>query len=201
MTQKLHALPRIANRLPTAVTASLTSWTKGANSLAVILALLAGVQVTLIQVVVQAGELPQNATTRALKWFMYAGVFVDLGGAASAVAIVNIVATASITARSLAITDGDSLPRHVLMGGSIDDRNINLLKEDNETALLRAFGLSSKFEWIGFHMLLSFLIGSLFIVISLCIWIYITESRAVFASLVPLVPLTLFPIVFLFVAD
>ncbi len=165
------------------------------------LALFAGVQASLIQVVVQTEGLPGGDTTKALKWFMYAGVFVDLGGAASAVAIVNMAATASIIARSRAITDPRSLPRHVLKGGYIDDYDPTLLNEDRETHLLQSFGLSRRFEWIGLHMLFSFVIGSLFLVISLCIWIYLTEPTAIFASLVPLVPLTLFPTFFVLIPD
>ncbi|KAG8771632.1 hypothetical protein FRC15_003301 [Serendipita sp. 397] len=177
--------------LPVAVASSLTSWTKGANSLAVIMALLAGVQVGLVQLVAQNESLPNDVTTRTLRWFMYAGVLIDLGGTASAIAIVVTSTAAVAAARDKIILEEDSLPHKVLKGDPIPEI---LLTEERETELLEEFGIPRTFKLLGWHMLISFITGSLFIAISLCIWIWKTESSVIFGTLVPLVLITLSPV-------
>jgi hypothetical protein len=130
-------------------------------------------------------------TWRVLRWFMYAGVFVDLGGTASAIAIVNMASSAPVTARSLAIQDVNSLPREILTeGNSIP---ASLLLETNEMSLLREFGMSTRWAIAGWHMWISFTFGSIFIVTSL--WIWLTESTGVAAALMPIVLPTLYPII------
>ncbi|CAG8545201.1 1283_t:CDS:2 [Acaulospora colombiana] len=137
---------------------SINSWVKGANSLAVVVsnlvssdwihtdglktALFAAVQVSLVQIVVSYEDAGNNVTWNTLRWFMYAGVLTDLGGTASAIAIVNMLSSATITARSKAIEVMDSAPRKVMDGLPIDP---NLFTDSQEVQLLREFGVSSAF--------------------------------------------------------
>lgn len=183
-------------KLPQAVQASLGSWTKGANSLAVIMVLFAGVQMTLIQLVIQQDqsardEFQANPTGepfsdptqtlpwRVMRWFMYAGVAIDLGGTASSVSLINMASAGPIVSRTNALRDPHCFSRKVIEGEPIKKE---LLLDAQEVVLLRQFGLSKWFNRVAWHMLLSFVFGSLCLLISLCIWIWITEpSTLVFA--------------------
>jgi hypothetical protein len=123
---------------------------------------------------------------------MYAGVFVDLGSTASAIAIVNMASSAAVTSRSLAIRK-DSLPRRILMGVEVIDPD--LLQEANEMQLLHEFGMSRGWKIAGWHMWISFILGSICIFTSLAIWIWLTESTGVAAALMPIVLPSLYPII------
>ncbi|KAG8805669.1 hypothetical protein FRC17_005391 [Serendipita sp. 399] len=113
------------------------------------MALLAGVQVGLVQLVAQSDSLPDDATSRALRWFMYAGVLIDLGGTASAIAIVVTSTAATAAARDRIISDKDCLPHRVLNGELIPDL---LLREERETELLEEFGIPGTFKILGWHI-------------------------------------------------
>jgi len=177
--------------------------------------LFAGVQITLIQLVIQEDQQAQQAAAgdptfdinsdptqslpwRVMRWFMYAGVLVDLGGTASAIAIVNMSSAAPIMARTVALRNPDSLPRRVLEGEPVDKA---LLMDDQEPLLLRQFGLSKWFNRVGWHMLISCVLGSLFILTSLCIWIWVREPTPVAAALMPVVLIAIVPICFVALGD
>jgi hypothetical protein len=206
----------LSDKLPLSVQASVESWHKGASSLAVIVsaflqgpstsyrktdklvdcfqtALFAAVQISLIQTVIQYQNLGDTVPWRFLRWFMYAGVFVDLGGTASAIAIVNMASSASVTARSWAIRKKNSLPSKILLEGEAIDPD--LLEEANEMQLLRKFGMSRRWAIAGWHMWISFTLGSIFIFTSLAIWIWLTETTGVAAALMPIILPSLYPII------
>jgi hypothetical protein len=181
---------------------------------------------------------------RVLAWFTYAGVMTDLGGTASAIAVVNMTSCAPINARTRAITCPDSLPRRLLEGKAMrrekektkiqgggeqvhrlgrvneheqghdekehhdrDDANLiteidqYLLLGDNEMNLLTEFGMSKRFPIVGWHMLLSFLIGSIFIFTSISIWVWLNEPKAVAIALMPVVVLTIWPVIYTVIVD
>jgi hypothetical protein len=177
--------------------------------------LFAGVQMTLVQLVIQQDQQvqqtigtdpalsinsdpTQSLPWRVMRWFMYAGVLVDLGGTASAIAIVNMSSAAPIMARTAALRELDSLPRKVLDGEPIKRE---LLMDDQEIILLRQFGVSKWFNRVGWHMLISFMFGSLFILISLCIWVWVREPTPVAAALMPVVVIAIVPVYFVGFGD
>ncbi|PVG03733.1 hypothetical protein CPB86DRAFT_821832 [Serendipita vermifera] len=181
-------------RLPHAVQASINSWVKGANSLAVVTALFAAVQVSLVQIVVSYDNADDSVKWNVLRWFMYAGVLIDLGGTASAIAIVNMLSSGTISARSKAIETKESAPRKVMDGRPIE---AHLFTDSQEMQLLREFGVSTAFAKVGWHMLLSFMCGSVFIFISLLLWIGLTEPRVILWAVLPIALVALFPVMFI----
>lgn len=148
----------------------------------------------LAQLVVEDESTHQSVAWRTLRWFTYAGVFIDLGGTASAIAIVNMACNAPIVARTMAIGRKDSIARRVLLELPIEQR---LLYNSNEMELLRQFGMSKRWHITGWHMVISFILGSLFIFTSLSLWVWLTESIEVAACLMPVVTIVICPIVFL----
>jgi hypothetical protein len=150
--------------------------------------------VSLVQIVVSYENAGNNVAWLTLRWFMYAGVLVDLGGTASAIAIVNMLSSGTITARSKAIMFPDSLPRQVIDGIPLE---AGLFMDSREMELLREFGISSVFPKVGWHMLLSFVFGSLFIFVSLLLWIGLTEPGSVTWAVLPIAIIALFPVMFI----
>lgn len=103
-----------------------------------------------------------------------------------------------IVARTKALREPNCLCRKVLDGEPIPQ---DILMDDQEVILLREFGLSKWFNRVGWHMLMSFVFGSLFLLTSLCIWIWVTEPTAVASALMPVVLFALMPVYFVGFGD
>ena len=109
-----------------------------------------------------------------------------MASAGPIVARTNVLRNPTCLARK--VIDGEPIPKEILV-------------EDQEVVLLREFGLSMWFNRVGWHMLMSFVFGSVFLLISLCIWIWITEPAAVAACLMPVVLMALVPVYFVAFGD
>jgi len=170
--------------LPPAVEASMISWHENANAIAIIMALFATVQITLLQVLPPlAGA--SNTLWKVTRWFMYCGIFLQIGGAISAVAIIHMVSSIPLKGRTLVMSDPASLPHEVF----VNEKEIpsDLLREDGESELLTKWGLGTGWKVCCIHMLTCFVLGFISAFFSLMLWVWSFETyRTILgAALIP----------------
>lgn len=158
------------------------------------MALFAAVQVVLIQMLPDEDDPDrENGRWKATRWFIYAGIFFDLGGAISAVALVQMAAALPITARNIVMHQPESLPARVFY--QKEDIPDDLLYGFAEDDLLRRFGMGRKWNAMVWHMMLSFAIGCVSIFISIGLWIFSTEQWGIAGGLLPLIVVAVYPVV------
>ncbi|KAG8765673.1 hypothetical protein FRC20_006957 [Serendipita sp. 405] len=163
-------------KLPEVVQADINSWICVANTLAITTALFAAVQISLNAIVEQLMFSGKSMPLRVLRWIMYASVLVNISGTASAISVVNMASSLSSEARSQFFKGRDmnsTLPRV-------------LLRPESSFARLRHFGMPSVFLWLTRLMLISYFAGSICLFISFYVWVFITQSKAAAASLLPI---------------
>ncbi|PVG03734.1 hypothetical protein CPB86DRAFT_305021 [Serendipita vermifera] len=162
----------------------MSSWIKNANAMAIIMSLFAAVQIILIQ------NLPPSEEKTGRLWnttrgFMYAGIFLHLGGAISATVIMQMASAIPVKGRHAALTNRDSLPHRVYFRN--EDIPVDLLQSSGELRLLAAWGLRGKFRVTAYHMLISSILGFICAIISILLWVWSSEVRkyAVCGALMP----------------
>ncbi|PVG00625.1 hypothetical protein CPB86DRAFT_700825 [Serendipita vermifera] len=168
-------------QLPAVVKADVESFVQIANTLAITTALFAAVQIALAQIV-DAKDMPDSPALTTLRWFMYSAVLVNMGCTASAISVVNITSSLSNQARRLILKNPDSIPHRYVHGEPLDRE---LLQPQEFRRRLEEFGMPPRlFPFITRCMLVSFVLGSLFIFISFCLWVYLTQSLIPFIAMV-----------------
>ncbi|PVG00626.1 hypothetical protein CPB86DRAFT_795672 [Serendipita vermifera] len=168
-------------QLPAIVKADVDSFVHIANTLAITTALFAAVQIALAQIV-DTSTIPASPALTTLRWFMYSAVLVNMGCTASAISVVNITSSLSNQARRLILKNPGSTPRRYVDGEPLEDK---LLQPQEYRRRLEEFGMPPRlFPFITRCMLMSFVLGSLFIFISFCLWVYLTQSLIPFIAMV-----------------
>jgi len=135
--------------------------------------LFAAVQIVLIQLLPDASDETTTPLWKATRFFMYAGIILYLGGAISAVAVVQMAATLPLRGRQLCMTENTLPYRAFIKGKPIPHR---LLSDSAEMDLLEEWGLKKRWKFVGYHMLLSYLFGFVCAILSLALWIYSWEA-------------------------
>ena len=150
------------------------------------MALFAAVQIILLQVLPPL-EGASSTQWKVTRWFMYFGIFLHLGGAISAVAVIQMASSIPLKGRTLAMSDVDSLPHRVFV--KHHEIPSDYLTESGETLLLAEWGLRRRWNALGFHMVICFVLGfsSAFISLVLWVWSFQTYRTAIGASLLPVV--------------
>jgi hypothetical protein len=149
------------------------------------MALFAAVQITLLQVLPPlAGA--SSTLWKVTRWFMYCGIFLHLGGAISAVAVVHMVSTIPLKGRTLAMSDPTSRPHKVFV--KKHEIPSILLTERGEYLLLAEWGLGVRWKVLCSHMVICFVLGfiSAFMSLMLWVWSFETYRTALGATLIPI---------------
>ncbi|CAG8545218.1 1284_t:CDS:2 [Acaulospora colombiana] len=146
----LNLIPSLDD-IPQAVGFTMSSWIKNANTMAIIMSLFAAVQIILIQ------NLPPTEEKTGRLWnvtrgFMYAGIFLHLGGAISATVIMQMASGIPVRGRHAALTD-------------------------SEKHLLAAWGLRGKFTGTAYHMVVCFVLGFISALVSILLWVWSSEGQ------------------------
>jgi hypothetical protein len=184
--------------LPAVVQADIDSYEKVANTLAITVrklhlwgtysdhhapqsSLFAAVEIALAQIV--ESKLPEHLTPgwEALRWFTYAAVLVTIGCTASAISVINITSSLSNRSRGKILNEKKSAPRSYVDGTAL---SINELQPEAVRRRMESFGVPRRlFPWITRLMLGSFILGSLLMFISFCLWVGLTQSKGATAAL------------------
>lgn len=147
--------------------------------------LFAAVQIIAIQLLPPREE-ASNSRWKTTRWFMYASIFLHLGGTVSAVTVVQMASAIPIKGRTLAMRDHDSLPYKVFTTGTIP---LEYLYERRENDLLASWGLRWRWSFTAFHMMGCFIFGFLAAFVSLTLWIWSFETFrvAIGSAIIPVI--------------
>lgn len=152
------------------------------------MALFATVQIVLLQVLPPL-EGASSTLWKATRWFMYCGIFLHLGGAISAVAVIQMAASLPVKGRNMAMSDRDSRPRRVFIHQ--ERIPLELLTEEGENTLLAEWGLRTRWRATNVHMIVCFVLGFASASVSLILWVWSYEAyRTVLGA--TLIPILLF---------
>jgi hypothetical protein len=148
--------------------------------------LFAAVQIILIQLLPTQSDETTTPLWKTTRFFMYTGILLYLGGAISAVAVVQMAATLPLRGRHLCLVDPTSLPGRIFMKN--DPIPQDMLYENTEVRLLEEWGLKKRWKFVAYHMMLCFLFGFVSASLSLALWIYSWEKSwaAIGGSLLPM---------------
>ncbi|KZV83717.1 hypothetical protein EXIGLDRAFT_777263 [Exidia glandulosa HHB12029] len=185
-------LKPFAYDLPTAPRIAVENWLARLQAITIVTALFAGVQSQLL------GGLPDDlgrASDTALRFFAYAGLFLNIGGTLSSVLLLIAVTSMPVTARHLYVSCPHSYPRQMFprrRQGDGDypewennDAQRMLLNSEGDAQLLRAFGIARGWDIILFHCLLSFVGGAVFTFVQIAFTAWIAERTVIAALVLP----------------
>jgi hypothetical protein len=139
------------------------------------------VEIALAQIV--ESKLPEQLTPGwdALRWFTYAAVLVTIGCTASAISVINITSSLSNRSRGKILNKKKSAPRRYVDGTAL---SVNELQPEAVRRRMESFGVPRRlFPWITRLMLGSFILGTLLMFISFCLWVGLTQSKGATAAL------------------
>ncbi|KAH7100149.1 hypothetical protein BKA62DRAFT_707760 [Auriculariales sp. MPI-PUGE-AT-0066] len=180
MSGSTHSEPDLrplAYELPRAPRIAVEGWLARLQAVALITALLAGVQAQLL------GNLPDTghkASDKAIRIFAYAGLCANIGSTLSAVLLLLAITTVPTSARHLYVSCSHSYPRRLFSTNTTqppDETDVDaqklLLNAQAEAQLLRAFGVARGFELMTQHCLITFLAGVIctFLQVGMAAWL------------------------------
>jgi hypothetical protein len=135
------------------------------------------VQIALAQIV-DAANKPTSPLLEVLRWFMYSAVLVNMGCTASAISVVNITSSLVNQARRLVLNNPDSIPYQYVHGVPLDRE---LLQPKEYRRRLEEFGMPPRlFPFVTRCMLVSFVLGTFFMLISFSLWAFLTQPLPAF---------------------
>jgi hypothetical protein len=160
-------------------------------------ALLAGVQAGFIAVIgaFPPGYDPNSALWRTFRFFVYTGVFFDLGATLSSVYITVEGAALPTLARRKAMDRSDEKshpyrqlhePDYMLPSGHLDGQN--------GTHLLKEFGMGRLWVFTARHMLWNFVLGYICLFMSIILWVCGREMPGLVAPIVVIAVVTAAPV-------
>jgi hypothetical protein len=123
----------------------------------------------------------------ALRWLIYAGIYLNSGATASALAFINYASYLTTSARVLLLTDPTSMPYRVFCGENIPFESLSLPYIDQDFELMTQFGLKKNMRPVWQALSYGFYAGSAFLFASMGVWVWLNESLAVAASLTILI--------------
>ncbi|PVG00622.1 hypothetical protein CPB86DRAFT_782458 [Serendipita vermifera] len=167
--------------LPAVVQADVESYEKVANTLAITSSLFAAVEIALAQIIESKLPEPLTPAWEVLRWCTYAAVLVTLGCTAAAISVINITSSMSNRSRGKILNDKKSVPRKYVNGTSLSN---NELQPESVRHRMEHFGVPRRFfPLITRCMLGSFMLGTLLMFLSFCIWVGLTQSKGATAAL------------------
>jgi hypothetical protein len=117
--------------------------------------------------------IPEDSSlTRALHWFIYASLLLNLGSTTSSILSIVMLSDLHSYARQTAIQDPESLPARALRGEHLQE---SLFIGNGEIILLRGFGLGRIWELARGHMVLCFIMGMLCSFAEIALWVWSLE--------------------------
>lgn len=177
-------------KLPLTVKAIVDSYIQIANTMALITALLAAVQISMAQVVFTNNTTdgtPLPPAWLTLHWLVYAGIYLNSGATASALAFINYAGYLTSSARVLLLTDPNSWPTRCFYGEKLPFESLALPYIDQDFELMINFGLKKNMRPVWHSLSYGFYAGSFFFFVSLGLWIWLVEPLAVAISLTVLI--------------
>lgn len=134
------------------------------------MALFAGVQISLAQVILRKEEPVASVAWHALRFFTYTTIVVALGGTALSLSLVKLCTELPIRAKDLLVLEPNSVPAGLARGRLLPK---SLLMDDNK--LLEAFGMPRVYIWLDWVTAFLFMICLVLIFISIGLWVWLTE--------------------------
>ena len=155
---------------------------------------MAGVQASLIPVFnPKGGDIPNSGSRRAIVWLNYAGIYVNVGATLSAVYVIQWAAELTTVARTLAMRSPHSIPALLLQGKSLEEK---YLMGQSEMELLHHFGMPLRWKYLTHHMVWGFLVGAVFLFLTLTLFIFNIEGSVIGVILSLALIIGLFPLVY-----
>jgi hypothetical protein len=146
--------------------------------------LFAAVQITLAQIATTPLN-HNNASWKILHWLIYAGIYINTGTTAAALALIHDVGYLAISARALLIKDHTSWPyRTAVQNLCLPEQLLASLHIDQDFQLMENFGLRKNMKQMYHAISYGFYGGSFLIFASLATWVCLTETLPVWASLI-----------------
>ena len=156
--------------------------------------LMASIQASLIPVLSEARKgNPNSRSWQAAVWFNYAGIYVDVGATLSAVYVIQWAAELTTEARTLVMENPHSMPAQVLQGKLLPQK---YLMGKSEMQMLHRFGMPSQWKYLAHHMVWGFLVGAIFLFLTLTLFIFNIEGTVIGATLCLALLYGLFPVVY-----
>lgn len=134
--------------------------------------------------------LVHSATSPAwqlLHWLTYAGIYLNSGATASALAFINYSSYLPIFARVLLLTDTNSWPYRLFNGEPLPLSCLESPYIDQDFELMIQFGLKKNMLPVWRALSYGFYAGSSMLFMSLGLWVWLNEPLAVSASLTILI--------------
>ncbi|PVF93152.1 hypothetical protein CPB86DRAFT_716058 [Serendipita vermifera] len=171
-------------QLPMAVKSVADSYIEISHTTALITALFTAVQITLAQI---ASTYLNRTNTgwKTLHWLIYAGIYVNTGTTAAALALIHDVGYLTISARSLLIKDRNSWPyRTAIAKERLPTVLLASSHIEQDFELMQNFGLRKNMKQMYHAISYGFYVGSFLIFASLAAWVCLTEILSVWTSLI-----------------
>ncbi|RDB21880.1 hypothetical protein Hypma_010997 [Hypsizygus marmoreus] len=172
--------------LPKTPKGVMDAWMPRLQAVAVVTALLAGVEAQLLGSLPDRVEHPPASDT-ALRFFAYTGLLLNLGATLSAILLLIAVASLPTTARQIYMSCSHSYPRKIFHNHShhINELNNRMLEGHGETYILRAFGIARGWSFLLRHCVFCFMAGCICVFLHLSIGLWLSESTLVAAIIMP----------------
>ncbi|KAG6811422.1 hypothetical protein H0H92_007530 [Tricholoma furcatifolium] len=181
-------LPDMPDELPKTPKGVMDAWMPRLQAVAIVTALLAGIEASLI------GSLPARVadpppSDTAIRFFAFSGLLLNLGATISTILLLIAVASLPTTARQIYVSCPHSYPRKVFHGNAshVSELNKRLLEGQGETYILRAFGIARGWSFMLRHCIACFLGGCLCTFVHVALSLWVTQSTLVAALLMPAV--------------
>ena len=148
-------------------------------------ALLAGIQAGMIAVIEALPDGNNSALWQAFRFFVYAGVFFDLGATLSSVYItVQGAALPGLARRkAMSIRDPESGPYRQIHDPDYK-MPYNRLDGWHDVQMLEEFGIGRFWRVVAFHMLWNFVLGYICLIMSVIMWVCGREMPALIIPIV-----------------
>jgi len=151
-------------------------------------ALFAGALVSLAQLV--ATNDTSSPAWDALRFFTYAAIAINLSGTTLALIIIKMCTDVAFTAQRLLISDPRSWPARLARGESLPREILG-----DQVQFPVAFGMSRGYIWLDWGAAVWFLLGFLSTFASLTLWIWLTQSFLVAATLLLVIAPSVFGVI------
>lgn len=201
--------------LPIPVAQALDAWMKASQAMAIIVgftvaysnihtlsltkilqtALLAGIQAGMIAIIEALPDGSDSALWQTFRFFVYVGVFFDLGATVSSVYITVQGAALPVLARrkAMAMADLESGPYRQLHE---PDHTMPRYRLDgwHSVQVLEEFGIGRLWRFVAFHMLWTFVLGYICLIVSVILWVCARELPALIIPVVVIAVGTALPV-------
>ncbi|GLB42671.1 hypothetical protein LshimejAT787_1201200 [Lyophyllum shimeji] len=170
------------------------AWMPRLQAVAIVTALLAGIEAQLLS---SLAELTPDSTAadRAVRFFAYSGLLLNLGATLSTILLLIAVASLPTAARQIYVSCAHSYPRRIFHshGSRKAELNQRLLEGNGETYLLRAFGIARGWGFMLRHCISCFMGGVMCTFVHISINLWLVEDTVVAGVVMPVVFFSMVP--------